>query len=155
MLSKAPSTLWAFKRLLSSVMANMSHQRTFLPESSQAELTHIGFFLTMSSLMHLQCILGEERSGLDFSIAHYVLDMYKILRPTHLSLVSFVTFGTIVWSFIGVRPHVLTYMSNCFVQFSTFSTLVPPLTDMNFHVFLQQVTSEKLLLAEALKRLVT
>lgn len=52
-------------------------------------------------------------------------------------------------------PHVLTYVPNGFVQLATLTTLVPPLTDMDFHVFLQQVTGQKLLLAKcALKGLV-
>lgn len=45
-------------------------------------------------------------------------------------------------------PHVLTDVPNGFVQLATLTTLIPPLTDMNFHVFLQQVTCEKLLLAK-------
>ena len=55
-----------------------------------------------------------------------------------------------------MRPHVLSYMPDGFVQLATLATLVPPLTDMDFHVFLQQVTSQKLLVAKrALKGLVT
>lgn len=59
MLGKTPATLWTFERLFSSVMADMSHQRTFLPEASMAELTHVGFLITMSPLMHLQGILSK------------------------------------------------------------------------------------------------
>lgn len=46
-------------------------------------------------------------------------------------------------------------MPDGFVQLATLTTLVPPLTDVDFHVFLQQVTSQKLLVAQcALKGLV-
>lgn len=42
------------------------------------------------------------------------------------------------------------------VQFATLATLVPPLTDVDLHVLLQQVTSQKVLLTDcALKRLIT
>lgn len=61
MLRKAPIALWAFERLLSSVMADMSHQRAFLPEASHAELTHVRFLITMGPLMHLQGILRKMR----------------------------------------------------------------------------------------------
>lgn len=61
-----------------------------------------------------------------------------------------------VGSFIRVGPHVLTYMPDGFVQLATLTALVPPLTDMDLHVFLQQVTSQKLFMAQcALKGLVT
>lgn len=66
----------------------------------------------------------------------------------HLGLVPLAASGTVVGSFIRVCPHVLTYMPNGFVQLATLTTLVPPLTDMDLHVFLEQVTSEKLLVAE-------
>lgn len=60
-LSKASIALWALERLLSGVMAYMSHQRTFLPEASHAELTHIRFLVTMGPLMHLQGILRKTK----------------------------------------------------------------------------------------------
>lgn len=53
-------------------------------------------------------------------------------------------------------PHVLPNVPNGFVQLSALATLIPPLTDVDFHVLLQQVTSQKLLMAQsALKGLVT
>lgn len=53
-------------------------------------------------------------------------------------------------------PHVLPNVPNGFVQLSALATLVPSLTDVDFHVLLQQVTSQKLLMAQsALKGLVT
>lgn len=61
MLSEATSTLHALERLFSSVMADMSHQRTFLSEASQAELTHVRFLITMGPLMHLQSILSKTK----------------------------------------------------------------------------------------------
>lgn len=74
----------------------------------------------------------------------------------HLGFVPFVAPRTVVGSFIRVGPHVLTYMSDGFVQLATLTALVPPLTDMDLHVFLQQVTSQKLFMAQcALKGLVT
>lgn len=60
-LSEASAALWALERLLSGVMADMSHQRTFLPETSQAELAHVRFLITMGPLMHLQGILGPDK----------------------------------------------------------------------------------------------
>lgn len=78
------------------------------------------------------------------------------LHPNHLSLVPLVAPDTVVGSFIRVGPHVLTHMSDGFIQLATLTTLVPPLTDMEFHVFLKQVTTQKLPMAQsALKGLVT
>lgn len=75
---------------------------------------------------------------------------------SHLGLVAFVASGALVGSVVRVGPHVLTHVTNGFVQLSTLATLVPPLTHMDFHVFFQQVASQKLLLAQcAFKGLVT
>lgn len=63
-LSKASVALRALKRFLSGVMADMSHQRTFLPEASQAELANIRFLITMSPLMNLQGILSNTKTHL-------------------------------------------------------------------------------------------
>lgn len=60
-LSEASSTLLALERLFSSVVADMSHQRPFLSEASQAELTDIRFLFTMCPLMHLQSILKKTK----------------------------------------------------------------------------------------------
>lgn len=59
--SKASSALWALERLLSGVMADMSHQRTFLPEASQAELTHVRFLITVGPLVNLQGVLSNKK----------------------------------------------------------------------------------------------
>lgn len=159
-LSKASVALWALERFLSCVMADMSHQRAFLPEASQAELTHIRFLIPMSPLMHLQGILSKTKTSVRhcywnasyLSVQHNTkINIYK----NHLGFVSLVASGTVVGPFIRVGPHVLTYMPDGSVQLATLPTLVPPLTDMDFHVFLQQVTSQKLLVAQcALKGLV-
>lgn len=61
MLSKPSLALWALEGLLSGVMADMSHQRTFLPEPPQAELAYIGLLITVCPLMHLQGILSTTK----------------------------------------------------------------------------------------------
>lgn len=60
-LGKASPALWALERLLSGVMADVSHQRAFLSEASQAELTHIRFLITVGPLVHLQRVLGKKK----------------------------------------------------------------------------------------------
>lgn len=69
------------------------------------------------------------------------LILLVIYNQTHLGLVPFVASATVVRSFIGVGPHVFTYMSDGFIQLATLATFIPPLADVDFHVFLQQVTS--------------
>lgn len=49
---------------------------------------------------------------------------------------------------VRVRPHVLANVPNGFVQLAALAALVPPLADVDFHVLLQQVASQKLLLAQ-------
>lgn len=68
-LSKASGTLWAFERLLSGVVANVSHKGTFLPEASQAELTHVRFIVAVGPLMHLQGVLSKTERRVSNSTA--------------------------------------------------------------------------------------
>lgn len=56
-LSKSTVTSGALERFLSSVMANVTHQSTFLPKCPRAVWTDVGFVLAMRALMHLKCIL--------------------------------------------------------------------------------------------------
>ncbi len=72
-LSKASLALRALERLLSGVMADVSHQRTFFPEASQAELTHVRFLITMSPLMDLQGILKKTNGYVrDPTVVHFI-----------------------------------------------------------------------------------
>lgn len=73
-LGKAAPALWAFERLLSGVMADVSHQRAFLPEASQAELTHIRFIFPVGPLMHLQGILSNTKRYVRDGTAFYVCE---------------------------------------------------------------------------------
>lgn len=59
----------------------------------------------------------------------------------YLGFVCLVASGTVVRSLIRVCPHVFPYMADGFVELATLAALVSPLIDMDFHVFLQQVTS--------------
>lgn len=56
-LGKSTATSGALERFLSGVVANVTHQSTFLPKGPRAVWTHIWFVLTMCALMHLKCIL--------------------------------------------------------------------------------------------------
>lgn len=74
----------------------------------------------------------------------------------HLCLVPLVAPGAVIRPFIRVRPHVFPDVPDGLVQFAALAALVPPLADVDLHVFLQQVPSQKLLFTHcALKRLIT
>lgn len=60
-LGEATMALWALERLFASVVADVSHQRSFLPEASHAVLTHVRFLIPVGPLMHLQGILGKKK----------------------------------------------------------------------------------------------
>lgn len=49
---------------------------------------------------------------------------------------------------VRVRPHVLANVPDGLVQLAALAALVPPLADVDFHVLLQQVARQKLLLAQ-------
>lgn len=68
--------------------------------------------------------------------------------PAHLGLVALAAPGAVVGPLVRVRPHVLANMPDGFVQLAALAALVPPLADMDFHVLLQQVASQELLLAQ-------
>lgn len=65
--------------------------------------------------------------------------------PTYLSLVTLVAEGAMVWTVIGVCPHVLTYVPDSLEQLTALTTLVPALSHVHLHVLLQHVACEELL----------
>lgn len=61
---------------------------------------------------------------------------FSLPQHYHLGLVTFVAPAAVIRPFIRVCPHVFAHMTDGLVQFAALATLVPPLTDMNLHVFL-------------------
>lgn len=61
-LGEAAVALWAFERLLSGVVADVSHQGAFLAEASGAVLTDVRFLVAVGPLMHLQGVLRKRRT---------------------------------------------------------------------------------------------
>lgn len=155
-LGKAAVALWAFERLFSGVVADVSHQGAFLAEASGAELTDVRFLVAVGPLMHLQGILSKRgKTGLEARTDGNSTNG-RLLRLTHFGLVAFAASGTVVGPLVRVRSHVLANVPDGFVQLAALAALVPPFADVDFHVFFQQVTSQKLLLAQgALEGLVT
>lgn len=153
-LGEAAVALRAFERLFAGVVADVSHQGAFLAEAPRAVLTDVRLLVAVGPLMHLQGILRKRGEGGFRLLRRGVQKNGHLL--THLGLVALAAPGTVVGPLVRVRPHVLANVPDGFVQLAALAALVPPLADVDLHVLLQQVTGQKLLLAQgALEGLVT
>lgn len=99
MLSKAPMAPWTLERLLSGVMADVAHQRTFLPEASCAIMAHIRFLVAMSPLMHLQGILRKMRRYVKDCTkkVFYVSDSHPNTNIDKITLVLYPLLHLVQW----------------------------------------------------------
>lgn len=76
-LGETAAALWALERLFSSVVADVSHQGSFLAEASHAVLTDVRLLVAMGPLMHLQGILRrQEKNG--FRIAEKLRQIQEV-----------------------------------------------------------------------------